>query len=153
MDLSGNISNLVFKKIIKSDIGEFSLDSQMLKVLMAIDGKKSIENIEKQLGIPILVLKDSLMKLNKLKLIEVDKTSVATLGDNFFDSLIEQLIIAIGPMAEIIIDDVVKDYGLNRNSIPVYKAPELIEEIADNIQRNDKKIQFQQNMLLLLKNL
>lgn len=153
MDLIGNISNLVFKRIIKSDIGEFSLDSQMLKVLMAIDGIKTIDNIEKQLGLSSFVLKDTLLKLSRLKLIEIDKSSVASLDDNFFDYLNEQLTMAIGPMAEIIIEDVIKDYSIDRDLIPVYKASELIEEIAENIQRNDKKIQFQQNMLILLKNL
>lgn len=153
MDLSGNISNLVFKKKIKADIGEFSLDSQMLKVLMSIDGKKTIDVIEKQLNLDSLSIKETLLKLNKLKLIEIDISSVATLDDDFYDYLLEQLVIAIGPMAEIIIEDVIKDYNVNKDSIPVYKAPEIIEYIADSIQRNDKKIKFQQNMLLKFKNL
>lgn len=153
MDLSGNISNLVFKKKIKSDIGEFSLDSQMLKVLMSIDGKKTIDNIEKQLNINSLTIKETLLKLSKLQLIEIDITSIATLDDDFYDYLLEQLVIAIGPMAEIIIDDVIKDYNIDKVSIPVYKAPEIIELIADSISRNDKKIKFQQSMLLKLKNI
>lgn len=153
MDLSGNISNLVFKKKIKSDIGEFSLDSQMLKLLMSIDGKKTIDSIEKQLNLDTLSIKETLLKLSKLNLIEIDISSVATLDDDFYDYLLEQLIIAIGPMAEIIIDDVIKDYNISKNAIPVYKASEIIEYIADAIQRNDKKIKFQQNMLIKLKNL
>ena len=114
MDLSGNISNLVFKKKIKADIGEFSLDSQMLKVLMSIDGKKTIDVIEKQLNLDSLSIKETLLKLNKLKLIEIDISSVATLDDDFYDYLLEQLVIAIGPMAEIIIEDVIVPFVIAR---------------------------------------
>ena len=39
---SGDFPALVFKESIKGDLGEFSLDSHMLKVLTALDGKKDL---------------------------------------------------------------------------------------------------------------
>jgi len=39
MDISsGNILALVFRRVVREDIGEFSLDSNMLRVLMELDG-------------------------------------------------------------------------------------------------------------------
>jgi hypothetical protein len=38
---SGDISRMVLKRSLRADQGEVSLDSQMLQVLMELDGKKS----------------------------------------------------------------------------------------------------------------
>ena len=45
VDLSGDISALVLKGSIKGDLGEFSLDSHMLQVLMQLDGKKNLGSV------------------------------------------------------------------------------------------------------------
>lgn len=153
MDLSGNISNLVFKKKVKSDIGEVSLDSHMLKFLMALDGKRKVHDIIRVLNIDISTIKEILIKLDNLNLIELDLNSVECIDKSFYDYLLEELALAIGPMAEIIIDEEIKALDFDRNSFPVFRAPELIENISDSIPRNDKKIKFQQNMLVKLKNL
>lgn len=153
MDLSGNITNLVFKKKVKSDIGEVSLDSQMLKFLMALDGKRKIYDIIQFLNIDLSTIKEILIKLENLNLIELDLNSVECLDNSFYDYLLEELAIAIGPMAEIIIDEEIKALDFDRNTFPVFRAPELIENISDSIPRNDKKIIFQQNMLVKMKNL
>lgn len=153
MDLSGNISNLVFRRKIKSDIGEVSLDSLMLKILMAIDGKKKFKDIESILNLDQHIIKEILIKLDRLNLIEIDLSSVATLDNNFYNYILEQLALAIGPMAEIILEEEIKNLNLEKDSIPVFTAPELIENIADSIPRSDKKIKFQQNMLIKLKEL
>lgn len=153
MDLSGNISNLVFRKKVDADIGEFSLDSQMLRFLMTLDGKKRIKDIEPVLNVDTSTIKEILTKLDNLNLIELDISSVECLDRNFYESLMEELAMAIGPMAEIIIDEEIKTYGFDKNRFPVFKAAELIESISDSILRTDKKIKFQQNMLVKLKKL
>lgn len=153
MDLSGNISNLVFKKKVKSDIGEVSLDSQMLKFLMALDGQKKIQEIIQILNADISTIKEIIIKLENMNLIELDLKSVECIDSSFYEYLLEELALAIGPMAEIIIDEEIKALDLDRYSFPVFRAPELIENISDSIPRNDKKIKFQQNMLVKLKNL
>ena len=38
MDLTGNVSTLVIKRVVSSNLGEVSLDSYMLNTLMQIDG-------------------------------------------------------------------------------------------------------------------
>ena len=44
MDVSsGDISSMVFKRSVRQNVGEVSLDSQMLGVLMEMDGQKTLE--------------------------------------------------------------------------------------------------------------
>ncbi|MBW1847184.1 MAG: hypothetical protein JRJ27_08605 [Deltaproteobacteria bacterium] len=48
--LSGEISSMIFERVVKHDIGDFSLDSQMLSVVTELDGKKSLGIIAKKTG-------------------------------------------------------------------------------------------------------
>ena len=56
VDLSGDISALVLKSSIKGDLGEFSLDSHMLQVLMQLDGKKNLDTVSSSLSIGLSTL-------------------------------------------------------------------------------------------------
>lgn len=42
-----DISAVVFKRVEKKDIGNFSIDNQILSVLMAVDGQKSLLAVSK----------------------------------------------------------------------------------------------------------
>ena len=94
---SGDISDLVFKGSVKGDIGEFSLDSHMLKVLMQLDGRKNIAVVASASGLNQGEIKAVLARLAKLGLIEKVDHSPPTLNQAFFDHLESQLSIAMGP--------------------------------------------------------
>lgn len=153
MDLTGDMSNLVLKRVLNSDLGEVSLDSSMLNTLMQIDGVKTLGDISKQLKIDITTLKEVVLRLEKLKLIEADVSTIPTLGDSFFQTLAEELAVAMGPMAEILIEDEIQAMGIDKNNIPVHRGAELVDVLAREIPRDEKRIQFQQKMLKILKNL
>ncbi|MBS1236842.1 MAG: hypothetical protein H6R37_86, partial [Deltaproteobacteria bacterium] len=43
MDISsGDISAIVFRRVVREDAAEYSFDAQMLKLFMELDGKKSL---------------------------------------------------------------------------------------------------------------
>jgi hypothetical protein len=153
MNLSGNITSVILRRTLNSDLGEVSLDSQMLSVLMLVDGVKTVGDIAKRSNIDMHTLKEILLKLDKLNLIEADVATVPTLDEEFFEFLTKHLIIAMGPMAEIIIDDVIRDMGIDRNKIPTHKAAELVDILAREILRNEKRVQFQQTMIKKIKNI
>lgn len=153
MDFSGNITTVVLKRVVTSDLGEVSLDSQMLNVLMQIDGKKKLSDISQELKMEMTSLKEILLRLDKLNLIEADVATVPTLSEEFFDFLSEQLSIAMGPMAEILIEDEIQALDSDRNKIPTHRAAELVDILAREIPRDEKKVVFQQTMLKRLKNL
>ncbi|GAB6094139.1 hypothetical protein JCM14469_03910 [Desulfatiferula olefinivorans] len=153
MDFSGNVASVVVRRVLNSDIGEVSLDSQMLNVLMNIDGVKTLGEIARILNVDMITLKETLQRLDRLKLIEADVETVPTLDQAFFDFLANHLSIAMGPMAEILIEDEIRELGVDRNSIPTHRAAELVDILAREIPREEKKVKFQQTMLKKLKNM
>ena len=153
MNFSGNMSTVVLKRVVNTEIGEVSLDTMMLNVLMNIDGVKNLGEVAKILKIDMNSLKETLVKLDRLKLIEADVATFPTLNQEFFDILSNNLSIAMGPMAEILIEDEIEEMGVDRYKIPAHRAAELVDILAREIPRDDKKVQFQQTMLKKLKNM
>ncbi len=148
MDISsGEIGFMVFRRVIRDDAGELTLDGQMLSVLMELDGKKAVSEIAKNTGLNIGLMRQTISGLLKLNLIEPVEEAVSTLDRNFFDYLNSQLALAIGPIAEVIIEDVVIDLGHSLSQFPSYRAAELVDLISREVQREEKKNIFKQNML------
>jgi len=148
MDISsGEISFMVFRRVSRDDAGEFSLDGQMLGVLMELDGRKSVSVVAKNAALSMGVMRRAVSKLLELNLIEPVEEAISRLDEDFFDYLKSQLALAIGPIAEVIIEDVVADLGHSLSQFPSYRAAELIDLISREIQREEKRNSFKQNML------
>jgi len=145
--LSGEIGFMVFKCVTRGDAGQFSLDGQMLNVLMELDGRKSVAVVAKNTALSMSIIRRVLSQLLELNLIEPVEKAVSILDKNFFDYLKSQLALAIGPIAEVIIEDVVIDLGHSLSQFPSYRAAELVDLISREIQREEKKNIFKQNML------
>ena len=75
------------------------------------------------------------------------------LNDEFFDLLKIQLSLAIGPIAGYIIEDEVQGFGGDLTTVPRHRAAELVDLLSRQIQRQEKKIAFQQAMLKIIKEL
>ncbi|MBU0987120.1 MAG: hypothetical protein KKH68_07690 [Proteobacteria bacterium] len=149
--LAGDISDLVFKRSVKGDLDEFSLDSQMLKILMELDGKKNLASVSRSVNMNMTALKEVLARLNKIQLIEVVEKAVPMLNENFFDFLKNQLSLALGPIAEFLIEDGLHELGTNPDKVPVHRAAELVNLLARQIPRKDRKVTFQQAMAQKIK--
>lgn len=150
---SEDISAIVFNRVDREDIGNFSIDNQMLSVLMALDGQKSMLVISKRLHISMDTLKEVTTKLMEMKLIAEVRTTVSKLRRDFFEFLNIQLSLAIGPLSSILIEDAIYDLGYSMNNFPSDRAAELVDLISREIQREDKKNVFKQKMLLKIKEL
>jgi hypothetical protein len=148
MDVSsGEISFMVFRPVTRDEIGEFSLDGQMLRVLMELDGKKNVAVVAKNAGLSMGIVRRVVSRLFELNLIEPVEEAISRLDEDFFGYLKSQLALAIGPIAEVIIEDVVIDLGHSLSQFPSYRAAELIDLISREIQREEKRNTFKQNML------
>ena len=148
---SGDFPALVFKESIKGDLGEFSLDSHMLKVLTALDGKKNLASVSRSLNMTMGKLKEVLTRLYGYQLIEKVENAVPMLGKEFFDFLTGQLSLAIGPIAEFLIEDEIRELGDDSTRIPLRRAAELVNLLARQIPREEKKVGFQQAMVKQIK--
>jgi len=152
MDISsGNILALVFRRVVREDIGEFSLDSNMLRVLMELDGKQNLSEIAKKTNVNMSELRKVMSKLLQLKLVKPVEVTVSMLDEDFFEYLQAQLSLALGPIAEVLIEDALNDLGHQRTRFPTSRAAELVDFVAREIQREEKMGQFKQDMVKKIK--
>ena len=150
---SGDISRMVLRRTVHADLGEVSLDSQMLQVLMELDGKKTVSQVAQSLNMSMKDLRSVLTRLHDLKLCEPAKEKMATLGKDFFDFLSAQLSRAMGPIADVVIEDEISEMGEDAKNFPAHRAAELVDLLARQIMREERKVAFQQAMVKKLREL
>ncbi len=152
MDLSsGGVAGLVFKQAIRGDLGKLSLNGQMLSVLMGFDGKKTLGQVAQQLGLNLATIRPIVAQLLKYKLVERVELAVDAVDQDFISFLISQLSVAIGPLGGIVVEDGLEDLGFSKTNFPTSRTAELINLLSQEIQRDDKRIQFKQVMLKKIK--
>ena len=94
--------------------------------------------------------KHTLSKLMEQGLIEPVKKDVPVLNQGFLGQLQANLSRAIGPMAEILIEDIVAEMELSISEIPIQQAAELINNLSLEIPDDENRIQFKRSMLDIL---
>ncbi len=148
MDLSsGNIASNIFKRKITSDLGSFSLDRQTLNIYMLLNGEESLGHLAEKTGHSLGTIRVVISNLLKLDLIEVVQKNVVVLDGDFFRYLINQLSLATGPIAGVLIEDEVQGLGYEVDQFPAYRAAELVDRLAGEIRREEKKTVFKENMV------
>ncbi|WP_236892123.1 hypothetical protein [Desulfoluna limicola] len=153
MGLKGNIASSVYRRSVKNDLGEVSLDSRMLTLIMQLNGEKNVATIAGELGMTLSDMRVVLTRLDQLGLIEEIVSSVPTFSADFYPFLADQLSKAMGPMAEILLEDLVAEMNLDRQSIPLTDAAELVDALARELPRDEKRVAFQQVLLAKLQSL
>ena len=142
---------MVYKRVIPSNYFEFKCDSHMLKVLLCLNGKINNASIAKQTGLSLDELTKATSKLLSLDLIASADGDAIYLSRDFMDFLKAQLSIAVGPIAEILIEDSIKDLGHESGRVPQFKAANLVELLSKEIQNGERRMAFQQNMVARIK--
>jgi len=148
---TNNIGGMIFRRIVRKELGEFSLDSRMLSILMELDGKRNVGAIAQSLGIDMAEIKGALEKLLHLQIVERVREQVSVLPPEFFDYLNAQLSLAVGPISGILIEDTAADLGKRISSFPVPLVAELVDLLARQIRRKEKGITFRQIMVKKMK--
>ena len=107
--LAADMSKLVLKRTVRADLGEVSLDSEMLQVLMELDGTKNLGQVAQSLNMNLKQLRLILNRLYKLHLCETAKEAVPKLSKSFFHYLSAELSRAMGPIADVVIEDEIRE--------------------------------------------
>jgi len=148
---TNNVGGMILKRILRKDLGEFSLDSKMLNILMELDGKRNLTTIAQALELDMSEIKGAIERLLKLKIVGRVREQVSILPPEFFDYLNAQLSLAVGPISRILIEDTVADLGKRVSGFPVPLVAELVDLLARQIRRKEKGITFRQNMVRKMK--
>ena len=127
------------------------------EMLAVIDGRRTAGELATELGIEDIELARTLYRLKLARLIDLTAAQVAApaqralAGAGFFQALTTAVAGALGPLAEIIIDDAVEDLGFTRATFPRDAVASLAERISGEIREPDKRVRFQQTMLQMLR--
>jgi len=144
--LSGDISSLIFQLSVKNEPGEVTLDKEMLAVIQELDGKKTIGMVAKNMGLELDKLKRIIGKLLTHGIIAPTSQSMQVMKEDFFVYITDQLSLATGPMAEVLIDEAVANLGYTLSNFPKHRVQELIDLLAPRIFREEKRAVFKQNL-------
>jgi site-specific recombinase XerC len=140
--LSGEISSTVFKRIVRDDIGEYPLDHQMLSVFMELDGKTPLGVVAQKAGLNMSTMREIIAKLMQNGLVEKVDQKTVTLDKDFFDYLVAQLSLAVGPIAPVLIEDEIHTLGYEISEFPGQLVAKLVHNLAREIRRKEKKDVF-----------
>ena len=97
-----------------------------------------------------ITLKQALAELLKRGLIVPVRQSTPRLDRMFYDALRINLSKAIGPMAEILIEDQAEEMEIDPALIPVNQAAELIAHLSLEVPDEENRMQFKKSMLAVL---
>jgi hypothetical protein len=139
-----------YRKVIRKDHDKISLDADMIRLLIAIDENKSLYQIADEVEMEAAALKKNLSKLLAQGLIEPVKKDLHVLDKIFLQALKINLSMAIGPMAEILIEEVVSEMELTAPEITLHQAAELIAILSHEIPDAKKRIEFKKSMMDIL---
>lgn len=129
----------------------YTLNADMVKLLVSLDGKTPMKNIARNLNVPADQLHNSTEKLFNQGLLEKARSSANVLDAPFYELLSAAVARIVGPIAPILIDDAIAGLGYQRSSFPVERVAELINSLSMEIKEKDKRLAFQQYMIKLLK--
>jgi len=139
---SGDISSMIFKPLVREDLGNFSLDRQTLVVFMELDGKTTLGTLAQKAGLNLSTMREVVSSLLQLGLVEKVEKDFVPVDPDFFDYLAQQLSLAIGPIAQILIEDELYHFGYNPDQFPAHRIKELVDKLADEIRRDEKRSIF-----------
>ena len=142
---------MFFRKVALPDGDKISLNADMIRLLMVIDEDKDLLQISNEADMDISMLNQILSKLLKLKLIEPVEKKNRFLSKKFLEDLRLNLSQAIGPMAQILIEDTVAEMELKMSEIPEHQAAELISNIAQEVPEENNQIEFKKTMIEIMK--
>ena len=148
-DWSGR-SDVYYRKVIRKDNDAVSLDADMIRLLIAIDVNKNLYQIAEEVDMGTAEFKKALSKLIDQSLIEPVQKDVAVLGHSFIQTLRIYLSRAIGPMAEILIEDQADEMDIDPAAIPINQAAELIAHLSLEVPDEENQMQFKKSMLAIL---
>ena len=144
---SGDISSMIFKRLVRNDLGNFTLDRQTLVVLTELDGKTTLGALASRSGLTMEKVRALIPNLLQLGLIEKIEKEIVAADEDFFRYLLDQLALAVGPIAGVLIEDEIQSFGQDVTDFPGYLTADLVDRLARDIRREEKKTIFIKNMV------
>ena len=134
-----------------------TIDGRDWELLALINGERTAADLATATGSEDIDMARNLYRLKMAGLVELSAAQAAApqqravAGPAFFQALTTAVAGALGPLAEIIIDDAVEELGFTRATFPRDTVSALAERISAEIREPEKRVRFQQTMLQMLR--
>jgi hypothetical protein len=138
------------QRAIREGGGQVSLGSRALTFFVEVDGKKTVAEIAQKCGFAQAEIEEIVNRLLEAELVKPVQAATDVVDLQFMKDLQRQLSVAIGPIAGVIIEETLADLDLRVDAVPAHQAPELVELLAREIQREQQRIEFKQNMVRII---
>ena len=133
-----------------NDATEF--DAGMLRILMAIDGNKSVHQIAKETKLAPAVFQESFFRLYKFKFIEeVKAPREASIDGSFIQTLQDALVSLVGPLGAMLLDEAAEMMDFEVSKVPKSRAADLIHQVSQGIPGEKQQEEFKKAMLQQIK--
>jgi DNA-binding MarR family transcriptional regulator len=141
---------LYFRKTIRKDHPPVSLDADMIRLLLVIDEHKSLYQIAAEVQMDAGTFKKTLRRLLEQGLVETVQKRAALLDRSFLQTVQSSLTRAIGPMAQIVLEEAVAEMNLDPAGIPLDQAAELVSHLALEIPDEENRTLFRKALIPLI---
>jgi hypothetical protein len=145
---------VIFDLATSEPTSEITVKSAEWKIMMQIDGAKTVQQISDELDIgeeELLPVLHNLYKNNLIKIKAKPVSEYKYAGEEFFTGLETKLTSTIGPVAAYVIEEVMGELELKADELPVDRVALLAEAISNEIGDEDKRVEFQREMLKLIR--
>lgn len=123
-------------------------------VLTEVDGESTVKDISKKTRLKPNVVKLAIYNLLEEYLIEqIDLPTDIYVDVQEIKKIEVQLVRILGPVAGIVMDDVLADMKLTRSTIKKDDVYAFVESVSNEITDSNKKVEFQEQMLDTMNNL
>jgi DNA-binding transcriptional regulator YhcF (GntR family) len=124
------------------------------KILALCNGSRTVYEIAESLKWQIFetskviyqMVQDGFLEKSSEKGTEKKLTAKRTVNGNFFSIIENELRKIMGPMAPIIIDDKIEEFGESREAFPEDQLPPFVQAITDEIMDKTKRALFNKSM-------
>jgi hypothetical protein len=146
--------NTIFHLSLQKSQENKNITAEQWNVLALCNGTKTVSEITETLNwdeFKTSKIISQLIQLGLLVRAEGQRPAEKKLvGENFFLKVENEFKKAVGPMASIIIDDKIEEFGNTRSSFPQDQTLSFIEALAEEIPRDGQKKEFIRVMMEVL---
>jgi hypothetical protein len=145
---SDDFYDVIFKCADNKNPSDYSSDIKLLNVVWSMDGIRTLGQIARDGRYDLKELSQIALKLLDMGLIVIHTELNKYLDPRYFELIGLHLSREVGPIADILIEDKVKEMGHSRYSFPVKDLDLLIDKILEEIRVIDSNVTFESTIAL-----
>lgn len=146
-----NLSEVIFQFSSGNLSHEVHLKPEAWRILSQIDGARSVGQIAQSLNMDLAAASQVADMLYRTGMLQVVPGSAAVPAERidgaFFDQVIRQLTLTMGPFAAVVVEDEIAALSETRDDFPRDRIAELVERVGEAIEDQDARLGFEKAML------